>query len=144
MTTDEIDAMVGRYLSVKMDGTEVALATPGQTCDDLEGTEWRLQDQLETAEMDLKYNRFAVIRKDALQLLGVTSVDEDSATAARRAGIPDGDADELGGWSKSGSQRSRTYAADHTIPAKAAPIERLNFICVKRNVETIQHDECRR
>jgi len=78
MTTDEIDAMVARYLSVKMDGTEVALATPGQTCDDLEGTEWRLQDQLETAEMDLKYNRFAVIRKDALQLLGVTSVDEDS------------------------------------------------------------------
>jgi integrase len=78
MTTDEIDTMVARYLSVKMDGTEAALSTPGQTSNDLEGTEWRLQDQLETAEMDLKFNRFAVIRKDALQLLDVTSVDEDS------------------------------------------------------------------
>ncbi len=39
--------MVARYLSVNMDGVEADLATPGQTSNDLEATEWRLQDQLE-------------------------------------------------------------------------------------------------
>ncbi len=78
MDTTEIDAMVARYMTAQLDAAEAALVFPGQTEDDLEGTTFRLQDELESTEQDLKWNRFGPIRGDALALLGVTALDEDS------------------------------------------------------------------
>src|SRR5258708_3283949 len=78
MDTTEIDAMVARYMTAQLDAAEAALVFPGQTEDDLEGTTFRLQDELESTEQDLKWNRFGPIRGDALALLGVPALDEAS------------------------------------------------------------------
>jgi integrase len=78
MDTTEIDAMVARYMTAQLDAAESSLVFPGQTEDDLEGTTFLLQDQLETTELDLKYNRFGSVRGDALALLGVTALDENT------------------------------------------------------------------
>ena len=78
MTSQEIDTLVARYLAAQLDVAEITLATPGQSVDDLEGTEFALQDQIETAEQDLRFNRFTTVRPAALSLLGGATVDEDS------------------------------------------------------------------
>jgi integrase len=127
MDTTEIDAMVARYMTAQLDAAEAALVFPGQTEDDLEGTTFSLQDQLESTEQDLKWNRFGPIRGDALALLGVTALDEDSEAfriLCRR--LLEAKHDAL--WAELNARRGEplrrpqlTHVATYAPPAAAKP-----------------------
>ncbi len=119
MTPPEIDALVARYLAVQLDAAELGLVAKGQTVDDLEAAEWRLQDQLEAAEVDQRFNRFGDVRTVALALLGGATVDEDSdgfRVLCRRLL----DAKVAALWAELGARQGQPLRSPQSIPQAIA------------------------
>lgn len=74
LTKDQLDTLVSRYLSAKLDDAETTVATLDrrETDDARDGAEFALQDAIEKTEHALRWNDFSSVVADARTLLAGT------------------------------------------------------------------------